>query len=712
MIGAVASLVPQVAQSSAQAEDAAVLAQYHFLQQLRLNAEQHELKLRAKATMFKEGASLDRQLHLRTMAHELNIARREGVRDVWKARNDTAQTLMIVESVFLAFIFEIIVGARIPEDTSEGVLFAFSALLGLSVALSMVGIILLLAQHHRLAQFDFTRQGPCELCGITHGDLNDFFDEHCLTIDNCGRAFFSAAVSCALLTCCVYGTSKWMSHFGGDVVPGVLFCVPLGLTVVFVTFSALIVPEDTVAPDSDQPMDAGVSFVRPGQQPFAGEAQDKEPATAASDGATPQTRSRGASTKEAGDGHDGGSSQPLSRRGSGRHHDFGGLRAEAEEVQRMLRESFCVRPGAAAASRVAATQQDAGDHAAVPAWRGDLPASERQLSSEGATGEDDDDSDEEVMGASSAGFISVPDLEVEAPSRAPSEPPQSGRHREHDLDSSFASPNRGPAAGVDASGIAARRRWKSAARDALRMSSSFASASGGSAASPGAPPPSTRRAHREQQHTHSALTAARLLSGTEAVHDDDIDRALMDLDTIDVGDDWGDLPGAAGAQHGVAEFGSGAFHQHHWTGFDAVAHEMRMLSVSSAPPSRDRSPNASGPPTPPPPPEQTQQVATPTKYLQAPGNVPIRRRQRSRSAASADSRRREMRRPGSGSSVGDRTPPPEDLSPLVPSHRGSDLDVDSGADTRSAPSSDAGFYTPRSFDDDRTAEDGDRRAPF
>jgi NADH:ubiquinone oxidoreductase subunit K len=344
VIGALTALAPNLAQAAAQHEDAKLLSEHHFLQQRNLEAEHHELRLRAKAQHFKEAAKLQRQLYVTRMAHELDIARREGVRDVWKARNDTAQTMMIVESVFLAFVFELIVGGKIPTDLTESVVSAFAFFLGLAVFSAIVGIVLLMTQHHRLAKYDFQRPLQRYNCGRAHRNLNDYFDCHCAHVDRIGKVSFTISVTSAMVSCCIYGTAKWHSQFHGDVACGVLFTFPLALACSFVWAGPWVFQESTI---SDHEVHIGEN------EADALDGDSGEPAddatelsiTSGSVGAAAPTQPFEGTTRLTSDAVS-FAPTPLvsrSRRSSmvdqRKSSDYGGLGAEANEAEQFLAKS-------------------------------------------------------------------------------------------------------------------------------------------------------------------------------------------------------------------------------------------------------------------------------------------------------------------------------------------------------------------------------------
>jgi len=203
-------------------------AEKHFQQGLKLDCVLHKREM-----------SLARELHYAQMAHDMEIARRESIRDVWSQRNQLAQTLMVVDTLMFGCAFSILVEGVLPDTTPSEVTQIYAVVLALSLGFLFVSIWFSLNLQARMGKYDMHQPFLKYTCGQTHKNFNQYFDCHCKKISQHALwTFYTGTVLC-IVSGSILFFSRLRYTYQNDIA-GYLFVSIVGVSLLIVPFGQSI----------------------------------------------------------------------------------------------------------------------------------------------------------------------------------------------------------------------------------------------------------------------------------------------------------------------------------------------------------------------------------------------------------------------------------------------------------------------------------------
>lgn len=161
-------------------------------------AEQFQAQKDLESALHRRQRQLVKELYYRDMAHAIDVARREALRDVWSQKNQLHQTLMIINAVMFSCAFSLSAEATAAQGTPIGLLQCYSATCALALGLLSVSVLLTIKLQARMARYNMTSQRHKYTCGGTHPTFDAFFACHCRGLERGAFGSFYVGTMCTV----------------------------------------------------------------------------------------------------------------------------------------------------------------------------------------------------------------------------------------------------------------------------------------------------------------------------------------------------------------------------------------------------------------------------------------------------------------------------------------------------------------------------------
>lgn len=229
--------------SAAQVLTGLSVSETNFQDAIRTANALHEEGMMQAQRNFRDQARMEMLLHRRKhdrskflhntfMAHTLDIARREAVRDVWSQKNQLIQTLMIVDTMMFASVYSIVIQGTLPPDTDFILTMLFSIISSLSLCFLFASLWLTVKLEARMARYDMHEPKLVYACGRPHRDFRDYFRCHCYRVESVAFGSFYAGTALTVVVASVFFFSLMIGRFEGEFwIPGVIFATLCALGV-------------------------------------------------------------------------------------------------------------------------------------------------------------------------------------------------------------------------------------------------------------------------------------------------------------------------------------------------------------------------------------------------------------------------------------------------------------------------------------------------
>ena len=245
-----ASVVAPMWQAQSQHSEAIHLGNELHAKSLELQEEQHREAQKFEHILHKHSQSLEKELHYGQMSHDMEIARREGTRDVWSQRNQLIQTLMVVDTLMFACAFAIVVQGDPPPNTETWLIRLYSLSLGTSLAFLFVSIWLSLKLQTRMAHYDMHRPSIVYCCGSMHLHFNDYYRCHCQRLSQLAFVCYYIGTAATISDAAIFAFTKLYWEYN-NVPAGVIFVVISAIAMAVPAVGRYIWPASTAAVSFD-----------------------------------------------------------------------------------------------------------------------------------------------------------------------------------------------------------------------------------------------------------------------------------------------------------------------------------------------------------------------------------------------------------------------------------------------------------------------------
>eukprot|EP00744_Colponema_vietnamica_P022398 GILI01032161.1.p1 GENE.GILI01032161.1~~GILI01032161.1.p1 ORF type:complete len:314 (+),score=40.40 GILI01032161.1:143-943(+) len=165
----------------------------------------HQKQMKANGRHFGEKEAQRKQFHLNAISLQVDIARRDAIRDAVTYKNSTAQIVMSVDAVLLGSIFAIIYQFEPASESSQGGLVILSLLISGSILFLLLSVGFGLLFHRLVSGFHINNNvhvyQPCKKAHLT---FNDYYHCHCLWSENCAVRFLFIGMGASVITAGMY----------------------------------------------------------------------------------------------------------------------------------------------------------------------------------------------------------------------------------------------------------------------------------------------------------------------------------------------------------------------------------------------------------------------------------------------------------------------------------------------------------------------------
>lgn len=165
----------------------------------------HQQQMRASTRHFNEKEAQRRQLHINSISLQVDIARRDAIRDAVTYKNSTAQIVMSVDAVLLGSLFAILYQFEPATESNEAGLVLLSILLAGSIFCLLLSVGFGLLFHRHISGFHINNNVHVyQPCKKAHPTFNDYFQCHCLWSENFAVRFLFIGMGATVLTAGMY----------------------------------------------------------------------------------------------------------------------------------------------------------------------------------------------------------------------------------------------------------------------------------------------------------------------------------------------------------------------------------------------------------------------------------------------------------------------------------------------------------------------------
>ena len=243
-VDALSSFVP-ILQNKSQHESSIHIASEWHQKAIEVATAQHEETLKFSSILHERDCALERELHCTQLSHDMLIARREGVRDMWAQRSQQTQTLMIIDTLMFSCAYAVVVQGDLPLAVSTWVLRLYATMSGVALTLLFVSIWFSIKLQTRMAMYDMHRPHVVYTCGRRHRNFHEYYLCHCRIMATFSFATFYCGTIATLLIAAIFVSSKLTWEYDANVAAILFLCISLFAIVIPFVLTRLWVADDT-----------------------------------------------------------------------------------------------------------------------------------------------------------------------------------------------------------------------------------------------------------------------------------------------------------------------------------------------------------------------------------------------------------------------------------------------------------------------------------
>lgn len=244
VIGAVVAAIAPMVHSRWMHRETLNTQQRQLKEKLDLERAVFETTVKNATSRYSEESTLSLQQFAESMSVDLDLTRRETLRDVWIQRHLMNQTMLEMGAFLLACSFENFTQSTLPFEDSNGVfpvwlLYAQNFCLGLAVVCCTCAILACLKVQGRLGWYALGDPTVVYDCGRAHSNFNDYYDCHCRWLRTVGSLCFYVAGAMVMIAAVFLQAIKYVGKYQNDVVAPILLAVPIGVGLIVMTGASL-----------------------------------------------------------------------------------------------------------------------------------------------------------------------------------------------------------------------------------------------------------------------------------------------------------------------------------------------------------------------------------------------------------------------------------------------------------------------------------------
>jgi hypothetical protein len=182
----------------------------------------HHEDQQLEAGLHRRALALASELHMAEMEHEVELARRESVRDEWAQKAEWLQALLLLGTLNFSNAVAVFCEAPQPPGAGVAVTRLYSFLCAVAIAAAVVSLWTAVRTNSRTSRYAFQQPRAVYSCGKRHVEFADFHRCHCARLERAST--LSLFVSFA--TTPLAAGLQWYLNFNATLADGGIYEAP------------------------------------------------------------------------------------------------------------------------------------------------------------------------------------------------------------------------------------------------------------------------------------------------------------------------------------------------------------------------------------------------------------------------------------------------------------------------------------------------------